>query len=48
MDTATGLARANHNVDVKVFHGTVQHFLYCHWQAVNLIYKEDITRLKVI
>ena len=48
MDAATGITRANHNVDVKVFHSAVQHFLYRHWQAVNLIYKEDITRFKVI
>ena len=26
MDTPTGLASANHDIDVKILHGTVKHF----------------------
>ena len=48
MDAATGFPSPNHNVNVKVLHGAIQHFLYRHRQTVNLIDKEDIARLQII
>ena len=48
MDAATGLTSPNHNVNVKVLHSAVEHFLYCHRQTVNFIDKKDITWLQII
>ena len=47
LDRARRRAFANHDVELKVFHRRVQHFLDDRRQPVNLVDKQHVMRFKV-
>ncbi len=47
-DRTRSRSLSNHNIDRKIFHGRIEHFLYLTVQAVYFINKKQVSFLKIV